>query len=1827
MLASVCLLAPSAQLALASDPVDPAGNPIQQSGTGTLEAGEILQMQQVHATFQRGDVFVAVSDGRVQWHLPDGTLNAVLDTGEGGFTTGMAFNDRGHLFVTGFSTGKIYEFDTSGQLVGVFATVESTDCQPESIVFDAAGDMYVGLAGCSRDVLKYAPDGNLLARFDVAVERRGADWIDLEPNQCRLRYTSEGTRVLRYDVCDPFQLGDWGGGLTVSFALRILPDDPFDPDLLVASTQNIRRMHFGLSTTGYDAPGEDCWFALNLDPDATSFWSADVCTSNVYRFDILSGDLLSSFNTGTPSNTVFGLAIFGELGTSTVRDCSTENLSGAFGEVLPTQGGRVTVRYDARFLVDESRDLFAAEARAIAEKLQERAERALDWYGTKGLVQGEQGLGFELPEAVLIEIVCQPMFGPLPIDTDGFVGGPGHIQLRLERIKNELGAAAITGFPAGGNWDKDGAGWKNLIDHEVFHTVQFEYRSLLTRFLLQEQTLIESPAVLAQDLFPDTDDLAQSEYLQRVARFALTKPSLDIQGWGDPAGYDAPGIFQYWGERFGPQDQPNLERRVADFAKVLIGAAGQPDAYSEAIGSDALPSLRDYYIAHYGLRASNISAAVNAEYAILDAETTHGQPAGQGSPAGQYAPLVAPVQIDLSAGGATMVSLRPWQGDVVEIINIPSDATHVALHLDSGWSGLLNRGFLSAILPINPGEEFILDPQLMPEGPNVFRPIEKRIPVVGRDRLAIAFVNGNSVAADYQVTAQAVRGQPGMEFVDPTGADPHRIASTAQPILLEVVPTLDGEPVPGDLPRSAFKVSVGQLDATLSGMTFQNGVYHLTVWAPGSLGPGSYPMIVRFAEADFDVPGGLVIEDTVQPPPQLIRAGSFGELGQGEAASASAIVTPGAAEATFQIEWTGSDFDLTLTAPSGRVIDENSNDPDVTVSHSATSVSIAVSAPEAGTWQLEAFGSDVPAPQPVSYEVSESGAPLLGQLFVADQAEAGLPLDVVFSLGEPTGGIVEGEVVAAVTDPVGTTRTFPLLDDGANGDTDSNDGVYGRRVWATDLSGTYLINVTASGTTSAGAPVQRQASATVSLGPKTDTDGDGVADAAETMFGLDPLDPTDPSIDHDGDGLSLVDELSAGTDPFSWDTDGGKENDRSELAAGRDPLVADDDRFVENVLLGARALDGNLVEVNLVTGTGTGSVHLFRTGPDGTTGLGVHDGAGATITDGPLPDGEYIYFAVAVMADGAESIPYVTGPVTVVADVTPPDFRITLNGGRWQTTDTEVSVTFTDLTESVTEMRLANSVEELASAGWMPFSGFASVTIPPVLGEHFIFAQVRDATGNESRVGSSFVILIDATPPESTAGPLESQYTTDTIDVPFTASDNLSGIDFVELWWRYRPDESSSWTDWTLGPTATSSPIPYTFANGDGFYEFYSVAIDLAGNREEVPAQADAMTQKVSGGEWSDSVRVNDDTGTTQQHRPDIALGPDGAAYLIWDDYRAGTYADIYFSRRDPITQVWGANERVNDDVGARTQWNAALAVDGSDNVYAVWQDPRNSRKNSIDYDIYFSKRSPTGGWTTNLRVNSDKQGAPDQTEPRIAVTSDGTAVAVWIDWRSNQWNIYSARLVAGATAWGSDMRVTSNTSSRKRAPDVAIGQDGTAFAVWADDRDGDWDIWYAVLPPGSSSWTANEKVNDDNTTAAQHTPRVEVDGLGNVTVVWLDDRTGGAREVRARRRAGGTGAWIPSVRVSDLEAQPTSVGFAIRMDGDGYVVWEDVRAGTRDIWGSYYTSSSDTWDAPIFVADESGVGHQRFPTVAMSASEIAVGWVKVVSSDYDIYSRRRMVD
>jgi len=267
------------------------------------------------ATFAPGDVFVSFETGPVQWRNPDGTLRAVLVSRVPGTPSeGMAFDAAGNLYVSHWcfelscSIGSTVEkFNTNGVSQG---TVDSEFyCGPHALAFDAAGNMYVGQSNCDGVILKLSP-GQPTTVYAVAIENGGSSWIDLAGGGCTVRYTSWGPDVKQFDTCTNTQLADFNlaplpGGVTQG--LRVLPDG----GVLVSSGEVVARLDAqGTLVQTYSVSPDEAqyWAGLDLVGDGT-FWVVNYYSSNVYKFDLTTGTVLASFNTGTPSETAVDVRV------------------------------------------------------------------------------------------------------------------------------------------------------------------------------------------------------------------------------------------------------------------------------------------------------------------------------------------------------------------------------------------------------------------------------------------------------------------------------------------------------------------------------------------------------------------------------------------------------------------------------------------------------------------------------------------------------------------------------------------------------------------------------------------------------------------------------------------------------------------------------------------------------------------------------------------------------------------------------------------------------------------------------------------------------------------------------------------------------------------------------------------------------------------------------------------------------------------------------------------------------------------------------------------------------------------------------------------------------------------------------------------------------------------------------------------------------------------------------------------------------------------------------------------------------------------------------
>lgn len=286
------------------------------------------------------DVFVSVGSGLVNVFHPDGTLVQTLSTGNSGdtYTTGSAFDASGNLYVTTFGSNVVAKFDPSGNLITrTFATGFNSD--PESIAFDKAGNFYVGQADGSRTIQKHNAAGAFLNSFSPTTGPRGTDWIDLASDQKTMYYTSEGQTIRRFDLATNTQLSDFNVTPLPNadaYALRILSDG----GVIVANTNQVVRLdptgavikqYTTLDTFAGQAIGT--LFALNINPDGKSFWTADLGTNEVYHVDIATGNLINQFNGGR--GIAAGLSVYGETtqggGTAAPGPLSIAGVSVALG--------------------------------------------------------------------------------------------------------------------------------------------------------------------------------------------------------------------------------------------------------------------------------------------------------------------------------------------------------------------------------------------------------------------------------------------------------------------------------------------------------------------------------------------------------------------------------------------------------------------------------------------------------------------------------------------------------------------------------------------------------------------------------------------------------------------------------------------------------------------------------------------------------------------------------------------------------------------------------------------------------------------------------------------------------------------------------------------------------------------------------------------------------------------------------------------------------------------------------------------------------------------------------------------------------------------------------------------------------------------------------------------------------------------------------------------------------------------------------------------------------------------------------------------------------
>ncbi len=223
----------------------------------------------------------------------------------------------------------------------------------------------------------------------------------------------------------------------------------------------------------------------------------------------------------------------------------------------------------------------------------------------------------------------------------------------------------------------------------------------------------------------------------------------------------------------------------------------------------------------------------------------------------------------------------------------------------------------------------------------------------------------------------------------------------------------------------------------------------------------------------------------------------------------------------------------------------------------------------------------------------------------------------------------------------------------------------------------------------------------------------------------------------------------------------------------------------------------------------------------------------------------------------------------------------------------------------------------------------------------------------------------------------------------------------------------------------------------------------------------------------SGNIQVNDDISTTPQHEPDVALSPEGWFVIAWYDRRNGN-DDIYIQKFDSSGAMVGSNIKVNSDNSLARQKFPSVAIGGNGVVYVVWTDWRNGTY-PANSDIFGQRfDSDLNRLEGNIEINRDNN-YNSQRDPQVASDRMGNVCVVWSDSTFSGWNARGQMIEFTGNFRDNNFAVNLDLNGDQLMPDVAL--DGyNLYMTWSDNRNGDFDTYGRVTQYNDPTLIANPR-------------------------------------------------------------------------------------------------------------------------------------------------------
>jgi hypothetical protein len=264
--------------------------------------------------------------------------------------------------------------------------------------------------------------------------------------------------------------------------------------------------------------------------------------------------------------------------------------------------------------------------------------------------------------------------------------------------------------------------------------------------------------------------------------------------------------------------------------------------------------------------------------------------------------------------------------------------------------------------------------------------------------------------------------------------------------------------------------------------------------------------------------------------------------------------------------------------------------------------------------------------------------------------------------------------------------------------------------------------------------------------------------------------------------------------------------------------------------------------------------------------------------------------------------------------------------------------------------------------------------------------------------------------------------------------------------------------------------------------------------------------------------------------------------------------------------------------------------------------------------DIYY-KRSTNNGttWGSDTKLTVQSSDADKAYYPSLTVI-DSFAHVVWYNNTGGNCDIYYKRSTNRGANWGSSTRLTTNASTQQYSS-IAVF-DSFVHVVWVDYRDRDYEIYYKRSTNRGVNWGSDTRLT--NSHGISNSTCVAISD-SFVHVVWQDTRDNWPEtEIYYKKSTNNGSNWGSDTRLTNDADYYSSHPSVAVSNSNVHVVWHDTRPGNMEIYYKNSANSGVTWGSDTRITNNNAMSIS--PCVSVTGTIVHVVWNDNRDENWEVY-------